>query len=670
MTLMTTTKQFTDNVHGSICYNGIEGFFIGTPAFNRLHNVLQSSLAYLTYPSNKVKRFEHSIGTMKNSGDIFYYSICNTTDKSILSDFFAEVEREIKEWLNEQNALRFAHSEVFRTQKNEPISTWKIPQSTMYNIYIPADIGDYRNIYLIVFQAIRLCGLLHDIGHLPFSHILESFLKSLYNEIVSKIKKNDREKEFVDAITPYYNKKSVDSKVEIHEGIGIKLFDHIIDNICSFKTDVSNEEWMFLDVVCYVTKQILSADDIQGFSVFKDLHLIVSGVLDADRLDYCNRDLYSSGIKYSPTNNDRLFSGYKLIKVEEKMSIKPKKKNGRLKTLTGSRYYFSPNVKNINEIENLIDLRWKDFLDINFHHRVHKHEILLEEVLKILAKDYFNKKGDNNKLFGAQTQTLPLDVSSIWKLLIALQKKSKIEHLIIQLDDNWLNTLLKQEFFNKYGTTYMRNNNADNAHWNKYHELISAQRHYYSLIKREDDFRRIDSNLFKLIRKKMDNEGVNSTNVCDYTYKDILEKFIDEQYYIFINERGFVFNKVIGSLRSSFAEDLLVNVENELNKKIDDENIRDIMIRKCQFGLGYSVVKEPLYVHSEYNNYKIEQRSRQLGDLQQRQSHLPYFHVYYLPTYDIENAHYSKVNKDALFAVIENTIFDIISDELFSKIIK
>ena len=65
---MERTQEMVDTIHGLIAYSGIEQAIIGTPIFNRLHRVLQNSLVCLTYPSNKVKRFEHSVGTMHLAG--------------------------------------------------------------------------------------------------------------------------------------------------------------------------------------------------------------------------------------------------------------------------------------------------------------------------------------------------------------------------------------------------------------------------------------------------------------------------------------------------------------------------------------------------------------------------------------------------------------------------
>lgn len=94
--------QISDTMHGTIQLSEIEKQIISTPIFNRLHNISQNSTVYLTFPSNRTKRFEHSLGAMELCGKIFYYSVCNA-DKKVIDDFFLQMEaivnNRIDSWL-------------------------------------------------------------------------------------------------------------------------------------------------------------------------------------------------------------------------------------------------------------------------------------------------------------------------------------------------------------------------------------------------------------------------------------------------------------------------------------------------------------------------------------------------------------------------------------------
>lgn len=79
--------QISDTIHGTIKLNELEKEIISTQIFNRLHNIAQNSTVYLTFPTNRTKRFEHSVGTMWLSGKIFQESVTNTS-KEVLTSFF------------------------------------------------------------------------------------------------------------------------------------------------------------------------------------------------------------------------------------------------------------------------------------------------------------------------------------------------------------------------------------------------------------------------------------------------------------------------------------------------------------------------------------------------------------------------------------------------------
>ena len=113
---MKPNKRIYDSIHGFIYFNEWENRLIDSAPFQRLHYIRQLGCAYLVYPGAVHSRFEHSFGAMKLSSEIF-------------------------EKLREKETL---FSEV------EDLSYWK--------------------------QMLRLAALVHDLGHLPFSHSAEKAL--------------------------------------------------------------------------------------------------------------------------------------------------------------------------------------------------------------------------------------------------------------------------------------------------------------------------------------------------------------------------------------------------------------------------------------------------------------------------------------------------------------
>ena len=75
-------RQITDSIHGTIYVSELEYEMMSTPFFYRLHDVYQSSTVYMTFPSNRTKRYEHSLGTMELAGQMFYSAVTNASIKN------------------------------------------------------------------------------------------------------------------------------------------------------------------------------------------------------------------------------------------------------------------------------------------------------------------------------------------------------------------------------------------------------------------------------------------------------------------------------------------------------------------------------------------------------------------------------------------------------------
>lgn len=622
------TRQMSDIIHGSITYSGLEHEIISTPIFNRLHRVLQSSLVFLTFPANKVKRFEHSVGCMYLAGEIFFSGICNSSDEDFLA-FIETVSNQLIEWRQQINFDKYAFvtRDLRRSYHGKEILKAPVPKCKLYNIYHPGALeNDSIFTYFVVFQAVRIAGLLHDVGHLPYSHNLEQAIKKMYSRINKKENKTDIEVIFLNSMGRF-----VEGDDEIHEEIGKLLVNDIRNCIVQKIVDGSDPEIMFFLATLDFAEKILCSNPTDN-TIYSDLHLIVSSVLDADRLDYCVRDAYCSGIDKSIILYDRLFSTYKMMHIKD----------------DGSHFYFCPQAKMVSFIENLLERRFNIFSEINYHHRVHKHEILLEEVISMLGVEEFEAMNSIEDLPDA----LPPQVSSIWKLVSTLESQNGwLEYQIIQLDDSWLDTLLKRKFFEKYGQDYLSlRKNGNEILWNRFDEIISTTKHYHSFLKRAIDFREFDKLFFTELKHLLD-----ASQKC-WKYEGVIPN--EKSHNAFYEKyHSFVFNYCMEKIypTSRHRELFFENFENQLNQAVDKEDIHinDCLLRSCMFSFGYQTAKTPLYLWgTDGKPVKIDQISSKLSVFQKERALAPVFHIYYLPKYNSSINRYYEVDKTELMSIL------------------
>ncbi|KAJ6725601.1 METAL-DEPENDENT PHOSPHOHYDROLASE, partial [Salix purpurea] len=241
------SKKVRDNVHGNIYLDPLSLKFVDTEEFQRLRDLKQLGLTYMVYPGAVHSRFEHSLGVFSLAGEAVHR--------------------------------------------------------------IKAQQGSELGIDNLDIQTVKLAGLLHDVGHGPFSHMFEhEFLHRISHGI--KWRHEDmsvrmidhivdfhhididaeclkKAKEMVIASTEHVSHRSVNEKHFLYDivangrnGIDVDKFDYIVRDSracglgCSFQIERLMDSMRVMgDEICYRDKDYLTIFKL--FSSRADLHRTV-----------------------------------------------------------------------------------------------------------------------------------------------------------------------------------------------------------------------------------------------------------------------------------------------------------------------------------------------------------------------------------------------------------
>ncbi len=408
---MKENNMVNDTVYGHIPYSKFEEKLLQSKIVNRLLFVSQNALAYFAFPSMATKRYIHSLGTMHVASFMFKNSLLNT-QLDTRHKFLEEAQSEIVNLIKEHRL------------KIE-LNTLNIYDKTLLNFSFALD-KKLEVTYLILLQAVRLAGLLHDVGHLPFSHQTEYALKRLYVSIKKIKEPNKEQKKFL----KFYEKVTKNGTLVLHESIGSiyieMLFQHEL--LASHNIDSDVIELYYL----MVTK-ILNNTKSATFS-YATLHDYVASVVDADRIDYINRDLLASG--YISNSADFLRLTKEAILIEEEGVF-------RLSFMSSG----------LADIEHLIESRFNLYKKVFFTHNIARLDTLLEKVITHLSKSYLANSPQDKKIYQS--------IAMMWQFPKEENFEKKLD-IISQLDENWLISLFKREYFKI-----------------KYQENLSYQERYY-----------------------------------------------------------------------------------------------------------------------------------------------------------------------------------------------
>ena len=442
-------NYISDNLHGTIRISNCEKELISTTAFNRLHYIHQNSTVYLTFPTCKTKRFEHSIGTMHLAGRMFYNSICNS-DKNTIEKLMSLFSGEFKEY-------DFSSSKLFNDD--------------FYNYNMPFNLdNEHKKIYTILYQSIRLTALFHDIGHPPYSHVVEKAIFYIIKN--AELREENSFSRLIADLREYFQNNNDKS---IHEPIG-----NFITKIVMSKDNAND---VFQKVVFECTQKILNSSHADKDLRYFSLHGFTSGSLDADRLDYISRDRISSGLDNGRLNYDRLLSDLKIIFSSECNEL----------------FFICLNIKMKDIVDDVFIKRFNIYSYMNYHHRSLKMASILEKVIIELAQEELI----NQTIDIPDKGVLQTNISGLWDVLkfltmhsITKDDKEKFLNLLIQWDDNYLMTVLKKYLYRKeYKNVKVKK---------LLEELVSNKKVHYSLIKREEDFSEVNKGFQEYLENKQD----------------------------------------------------------------------------------------------------------------------------------------------------------------------
>lgn len=346
------SKKTRDNIYDYIHFTDLEAAITRHPLFLRLHYIHQNSFTFLTYPTAHMQRHPHSLGVMHLAGEMFKSAILNTKDNEIISLLRGDVDYTLKTY-----DIDISEAETEIRQNLKIVSSQIVFRDIMGVINSSNDESqkfEEISAILIIYQAIRIAALMHDIGHPPFSHIVEYGLQDALNK--------------VDDDSPEH---LVSLEYDDHEKTGLSLseiiFEEIADNQSIFSNKFSKAMPIFSEACFRVCQDIISNEN----SVFSGIYkTVLAGDIDADRLDYVRRDIESIGFATTSYDTGRLLSS---------LFLKKSSQNDNKIVMA-----ISPSA--LSAVETFFSARFHLYRWALFHHDVARRNLCMQRFVYTLAR--------------------------------------------------------------------------------------------------------------------------------------------------------------------------------------------------------------------------------------------------------------------------------------------
>lgn len=635
--------NINDSVHGLVRLTAYEKKILCSPEFNRLHDVYQNSTVFMTFPANRTKRFEHSIGCMYLASEMFYRAVLNSDDGT-LDKFFSEFGKEMQEIqksLDKEKIANVIKSVIINQDvclcDDAYLDTpdWKdlLDVSVGYTdgSLIPYNLKEkYRIVYLILIQSLRAAALLHDVGHPPFSHIVESAINKAKNDVSDArrlLRGEDFEKTFnPERLNVFENAlNSIKPGSQLHEKMGFAISRNVLSEIVTDNRNSNNKEYactsFFEQTVMLCTLKILSDE---GY--FKYVHAVIDASLDCDRLDYVVRDYRGSGINAGDLDYKRIFNELKLIyKAEKSESGKPR---------------FCIPAKAIGAVENFLKKRCNLYMDVIYHHRVIKTDMLLEDVVYRLILKYLKEKArEESSGFDKRiTVATPDDISGLWTPLTGATRQERAEKLT-QWNDSWLMVLLRRIYYRDLFGKDLSDLAEDKIIYIELTELLRNVRQFNSMIKRREDYNFVNMGIACILKERRDlmrqklKETINRMKQLRRLNEKIPNTLIllDS---LTKDENSFnILNMLFKNLRQNkfmFDSEYVKEIVRNACRKFSGDAYVKVVFKTLGDGLSRDANKK-IYFYGNDATYEIEEISEIKSVLEKETDSIPAFYFYVAP---------------------------------------
>lgn len=439
---MDKRRFIKDPIWGNIELMPWESHLLRQFLFNRLHHVIQTSNAYLVYPGLKYSRFVHSIGVLHPATQMFINLLRNSK-----TDYLDKLKMETKAL--EQN---FPSA----VQDKEQVITW-----------IADNLGCKKE-FSWQLSAIRVSALVHDLGHLPYSHTFEFALERFLLYDFTKIQglretQSDLDdetgklhEELRSLLIPKDPLGKATPKRSVHEILGEKTLSLLIER---------TEKDQLLNSLLKSANQILYTET---FPISKS---IISSDIDADRIDFIHRDVTFSGLFKSGVDYQRLFA---LFELAERQSNKI---NERGETEVKKEFLPRPSPRVFSESEKLIWERFQSYKYVMSHHKVQLFDEILERLLFYALSD-----GKLNPLLKTIIAASNPNLTSLHEEETRIQV---YKSFLSRFTDSWIDNELRN--------IYDEISSASDSHSFRLaiqDGLAERRDLFISLFKRDEDFRK------------------------------------------------------------------------------------------------------------------------------------------------------------------------------------